>query len=239
MTVEHYETLLAPVYDWMLGGWEAATQRHRDLFAELDLTPVAAGALAIDVGAGTGHQSIPLAERGYRVEAVEPSPAMRARLRDHIGTLPIVFRDEPLSADPSAEPELICCMGDTLAHFASLDDVAELATTAGRVLQPGGTLVVSYRDSTSLPSGDDRFIAVRSDHERILTCLLEEAEADRIRVSDILHTRSDEGFDLQVSSYCKLRLRPATVDECIEQGGLEITGRRRTGTFVTTVATRP
>ncbi len=239
MSVEHYDTLLAPIYDWMLGGWESCAQRHRTLFADLGVTPAGAGAVAVDVGAGTGHQSVPLAEGGYRVIAVEPSPAMRTRLRERVGALRIEISADPLSAHVLVEPELICCMGDTLAHFGSPDAVEEFVAIAGRALRPGGHLVVSYRDSTSLPIGDDRFIAVRSDRDRVLTCFLEVADADRIRVHDILHTRTGDQFEQRVSSYLKLRLRPSTVDGFIKQNGLEIATSGQIEGFVTTVATKP
>lgn len=38
----------------------------------------------VDVGGGAGHQSIPLARRGYEVTIVEPSPAMLERARQQL-----------------------------------------------------------------------------------------------------------------------------------------------------------
>jgi SAM-dependent methyltransferase len=52
----------------------------------LDAAGARAGMLACDVGAGTGNLTLPLLDRGLRVIAVEPNPAMRRtgveRLRD-------------------------------------------------------------------------------------------------------------------------------------------------------------
>lgn len=44
----------------------------------LEIAGVTAGAMACDIGAGVGHLTIPLLERGLTVDAVEPNDAMRA-----------------------------------------------------------------------------------------------------------------------------------------------------------------
>ena len=49
---------------------------HNSLLA---LLPAAEGALALDVGAGSGRDAAWLAEQGFEVVAVEPSRAMRGR----------------------------------------------------------------------------------------------------------------------------------------------------------------
>src|SRR4051794_27243254 len=48
----------------------------------------AAPARLVDVGAGGGQQAVALAHRGYHVTLVEPSPLMRARAEELIGSLP-------------------------------------------------------------------------------------------------------------------------------------------------------
>ncbi len=48
------------------------------LEAMLQRTGLGAGASICDVGAGVGHLALPLAQRGYRVTAVEPNNAMRS-----------------------------------------------------------------------------------------------------------------------------------------------------------------
>ena len=52
----------------------ALSDIHGALLARL---PTADGALALDVGAGSGRDAAWLAERGFEVVAVEPSRAMR------------------------------------------------------------------------------------------------------------------------------------------------------------------
>lgn len=66
----HYDEFLGSVYSWILGSIDAASEKNAALFERMDLPP-ANGAIAIDLGAGSGCQSLPLAELGYRVIAVD------------------------------------------------------------------------------------------------------------------------------------------------------------------------
>ena len=45
------------------------------------------GDAVVDVGAGTGKLSVPFAQRGARITAVEPVDAMRERLEVRLGSL--------------------------------------------------------------------------------------------------------------------------------------------------------
>jgi SAM-dependent methyltransferase len=57
---------------------------HRQLFDHLPPPP----ATVLDVGGGAGHQSFPLAEAGYEVTLLDPSPAMLEKARQRLGQLP-------------------------------------------------------------------------------------------------------------------------------------------------------
>ncbi|MEX0941472.1 MAG: class I SAM-dependent methyltransferase [Pseudomonadales bacterium] len=80
---EHYEKLLAPVYSWMLGGFEASIQRNSRLFDRYQLAPQGSGH-AVDLGAGCGFQSIPLLMRGYTVTAIDLNEFLLNQLREHV-----------------------------------------------------------------------------------------------------------------------------------------------------------
>ena len=76
---EHYRQLLAPIYQWMAGGSEAACRQGAADLAALGIRPSAG--LAVDLGAGFGMHSIPLAQLGYAVEAIDSSPLLVSQLR--------------------------------------------------------------------------------------------------------------------------------------------------------------
>jgi hypothetical protein len=96
--------------------------------------------------------------------------------------------------------------------------VHRLITNVARTLLPGGRFVATFRDYTRLPAGDARFIPVRADDQRILTCFLEE-RAEHVVVHDLLHERVDGAWRLRLGSYTKLRLQPeALVASCRAAG---------------------
>lgn len=84
----HYEDVLGSVYTWMMGGAEARLGASRRFFTAHGIAPGSRRG-ALDLGAGSGFQSVPLAEIGFSVTAVDISPTLLAELRDRAGTLPV------------------------------------------------------------------------------------------------------------------------------------------------------
>jgi ubiquinone/menaquinone biosynthesis C-methylase UbiE len=105
-------------------------------------------ARVVDVGAGIGHLSVPLAQRGFRVRAVEPAVAMLERLRGRAGDLPI----EALHGTAEALPVPDACadlvvVADAL-HFL---DAERTGNEIDRVLVPGGTLALVTAELADTP----------------------------------------------------------------------------------------
>ena len=67
-----------------------------------------------------------------------------------------------------AEPaDAILCMGDTLTHLASHEDVERLLTDVAAALSPSGVFVATFRNYfSSHLIGTSRFLLVRSDEAR-------------------------------------------------------------------------
>jgi SAM-dependent methyltransferase len=215
---EHYAAHLAPIYVWMAGGMEAALKTGASDLA--DFLPGAG--LAVDLGAGFGMHTIPLARAGYRVIAVDSSPALLQTLRDHGAGLEIHTVEADLLAFQqvvTGPAELIVCMGDTLTHLQSITAVTELCAAVACSLTPTGRFLSTFRDYTSPAAGERRFIPVRGDADRILTCFLEELP-EHIAVHDLIHERDGAQWSLKVSSYRKLRLAPSVVEEALRAQGL-------------------
>ena len=103
---------------------------------------------------------------------------------------------------------MIVCLGDTLTYLPSLEAVAALIRDIAAALAPGGRCLLGFRDYVSRELvGEQRFIPVRSDDTRILTCFLE-YHPEHVLVHDLLHECSAKGWSQRVSSYRKLRLDP-------------------------------
>jgi 2-polyprenyl-3-methyl-5-hydroxy-6-metoxy-1,4-benzoquinol methylase len=238
---EHYDAHLASLYTWMSGGASGPRQRFAELLRSLGLH-AGRGAPALDLGAGNGFQSLPLAEAGYTVTALDLSEVLLAELSREAGALPVKavlgdLRDLKRHL-PVPAPTLVLCMGDTLSHLPSLESVTALFRDAAHALAPGGHLILSFRDYTVERTGAQRFIPVRSDADRILTCFLEYGPT-HLAVHDIVHTRAIAGWSMAVSVYEKIRLAPSWVHDQLLAAGFSVIRDTVENGMVTFVARHP
>ena len=74
---EHYENLLADYYSWMCGSAEMKIAENRHFFQSHNVAPELSKNV-IDLGAGSGFQSIPLEEVGFQVIAAVIQEVARA-----------------------------------------------------------------------------------------------------------------------------------------------------------------
>ncbi len=217
---DHYRHHLAPVYVWMAGGVDAALARGESEIAAI-CSSIDGSGVAIDLGAGFGMHTIPLAGRGCHVIAIDSSALLLGVLREHSGGLPIRIVEDDLlnfARHLTQDADLALCMGDTLTHLPDEASVERLFASVAQSLRPGGRFIVSFRDYTSPLVGAARFIPVRSDENRTLTCFLEYAD-DHVTVHDMLHEREASSWRLRVSSYRKLRLSPRWVTDALQARG--------------------
>jgi len=225
---DHYSTHLAPIYAWSVGGVDAAFARGEQEIAAL-LPDLRAGASAVDLGAGFGMHTVPLGRRGCSVLALDSSSSLLEELRAHAAGLPVTTAVDDLAAFPrhlGGPVDAILAMGDTLAHLRDPASVRTVIGLAAPALRRGGRFVASFRDYTVALAGVARFIPVRSDANRILTCFLEYG-ADHVQVHDVLHERTGAAWEMRVSAYRKLRLDPQWV--CAELRSLGFTVRLEAG----------
>jgi SAM-dependent methyltransferase len=205
---KHYENLLARHYSWMVGTeFDAKVTEQRGLLQELG---VHGEGLAVDLGCGPGYQAVALAKLGFSpVRAVDGSEILLNELAGHARG----FAIEPVRADirdlkkftKPGSASAIVCMGDTLTHLPSLDDVSQLLADAHRALKPGGVLALTFRDLSIERSGLDRFLPIRADADRIMTCVLQ-FETDHVVINDLIYVREGASWSLHKSSYRKVRL---------------------------------
>ncbi len=216
----HYEDLLAGVYSWMFGGFDQACANNATFFEQMGIVYPGSG-VALDLGAGCGFQSIPLARLGFPVVAIDTDEMLLAELRAHAGGLSITpVHDDLMQFERHCASgiALAVCMTDTLLHLESPETVRTLCAKVHGALEPGGKFIVSFRDLSHELCGLDRFIPVRSDASRIMTCFLEYAP-EKVLVHDLVHERNGDAWDFRKSCYAKLRLAKATVIEYLSDAG--------------------
>jgi SAM-dependent methyltransferase len=220
---DHYDRHLGPVYAWMAGGLDAAVERGATEVEALGLAPTGSG-LAVDLGAGFGAHAIPLAHRGFEVLAIDGCAELLGALRARRGALPIDAVLDDLRSyrrHLRGRPELVLCMGDTLTHLPDETSVARLLGDVAADLESGGRLVITLRDYSTPLAGARRFVPVRSDTDRILTCFLE-FEEFHVTVHDLLHERDGSEWKLRVSAYRKLRLAPERLVSLLRDNRLSV-----------------
>ncbi len=222
---EHYAQHLGAIYSWMAGDVNVALDRNRTLFHKLGLDTAPKG-LAIDLGCGTGFQSIPLAELGYSVLAIDSCAVLLSQLQERVNSLPIqIINDDLLNFTKhiSDQAQLVICMGDTLTHLDSLDAVRNLMFEVSQKLTEGAIVVLTFRDYVSVELlGNQRFIPVRSDDSKILTCFLEYHQ-EFVEVHDLLHYKEGTQWAFKATSYRKLRLDKNWLIKQMGELGLVVT----------------
>jgi SAM-dependent methyltransferase len=237
----HYDEFLAPVYSWILGDFENAYQANVEFFASLELS-AERGDVAVDLGCGPGCQSLPLAERGFRVVAIDFCQELLDELTERAGDLQIAtVCDDLIEFDNHIDepPALVVCMGDTLVHLPDTASVDKLIDRVSRALKPGGTFVYSIRDYvTSEPTGADRFVPIRADDQQIFTCFLDYRE-NVVHVHDVLYIKEGGAWKMHISDYLKLRLDPAKINQRLQAHGLNISQQLTKNGMIYGVATKP
>ncbi len=219
-TKAHYENHLAQHYTWMYGGAEAMYANNEEYLRKHHIFPSSKEASAIDLGAGSGFCSIPLGKAGYKVVAIDFSPALLQELRVSAKGMALTIIEQDLLETNFSlyNPELVVCMVDTLLHLQTAEVIQLLLKRIYAALLPGGRFICSFRDLSVLPQAEKRFIPVRSEKERIFTCFLEDA-GNAVTVYDIVHVWKNQQWIQQVSSYKKLKITAAHMQHLLQQAG--------------------
>lgn len=122
---------------------------HRQLLEHLPPPP----ATVLDVGGGAGHQSFPLAEAGYGVTLLDPSPAMLAKARQRPGAERVAFiesdGEHAEEAVGGRRFDAVLCHG-VLGYLERPEPVVDQLC---RVAAPGGVV--------SIMTGNAHAMAVR------------------------------------------------------------------------------
>jgi len=133
---------LAATYDRLVEGdlWMRRVLRHR--FMAL----FAAGDLVLDVACGTGLETLCLVRRGVRVTGIDISPRSIDRLRDKAAAEGLSSLVETRVHDVSASlpwgPESFDGIVSVFAGLNTVGALGDFSAEAGRVLKPGGRLLV-------------------------------------------------------------------------------------------------
>lgn len=92
-----------------------------------------------DVGAGTGNYSIALAETGFKIKALEPSPVMRSRAPEHPNVEWVAGYAEDIPLKNNSVEGVISTLA--LPHFS---DVERAIQEMARILKHGPIVIFTF-----------------------------------------------------------------------------------------------
>lgn len=240
MTVkEHYDNYLGNFYSWMLGDFDTNEEKMREFFAAHGIASQT-NQTALDLGCGNGIQSVALAKLGYKVKAVDFNTQLLDELNEHKNHYGIeVINSDIINYLNSVNKKfsLIICMGDTIVHLESRDWVKEFIKLCYENLESGGKLILSFRDYTNELKGTARFIPVKSDDTRVMTCFLEYSD-EYVNVTDLLYERINDEWMQFVSSYKKVRVLPEEIEKYLKDAGFEIESNENLNRMIHIIANK-
>ena len=189
------------------------------------------------MGSGSGLHTLSLAKLGYKTVAVDLCNELLEETRQHAAELSLNGKVDVLHGDlmqPSTwglgEGELcsvVSCMGDTLSHLGSVQEMEAFLAASLTCLKEDGVLLVSFRDQQTKLIGPARCLPVRSSPTRIHTCFLEFAPA-YITVNDIFHEFDTEtqAWTQHVGGFAKLRITTPMVTTALVAAGYAISSQQ-------------
>jgi SAM-dependent methyltransferase len=133
------------------------------MFDDLTAAGVGPGARVLEIGCGTGQATVALAERGYRIVAVELGPEMATVARrnlarfDSVEVVTAAFEDWPLPDEP-----FDVVFSATAFHWV---DPAVRVSKSADALRPSGLLATVQTEHIALGS-EGFFVAVQDCYER-------------------------------------------------------------------------
>ena len=138
---------MAPTYDELEPWYEHLyAVLHRILRETIGRAPVGGGR-ALDAGCGTGFQSAVLTELGWDAHGVDVSAGLLAVARRRLPGAAFALASVETLPYPDGRFDAIVCCGSTLSF---VDDPARALAELGRVLRPGGRLLLDCEHRPSL-----------------------------------------------------------------------------------------
>lgn len=130
----------------------------------------------LDMACATGRHAIAFQQSGYQVEAADPSVAMIQQARENAtragAKVPFhVFGFGQIAENTTGRFDAITCLGNSLPHALSEDELRATLRDMAEALTPGGVLVLQLRNFQRVLQERERFMSPQvhrsGEHERV------------------------------------------------------------------------
>lgn len=138
---------MAPTYDDLEPWYEHLYAVLHGILRETIGPAPPGGGSALDAGCGTGFQSALLTELGWDAHGVDVSAGLLAVARRRLPGAAFALATVETLPYPDARFDAVVCCGSTLSF---VDDPARALAELGRVLRPGGRLLLDCEHRPSL-----------------------------------------------------------------------------------------
>lgn len=163
-TNEPYDPVAA-YYDLLIS-WKARIRRERPLFGRVFKEHKVRRVL--DTACGTGQHAFAFHDWGYHVVAADSSPEMLAKSRANAGGRSIEFVETGFTGLNKSEGmfDAVTCLGNSLPHVLSDEELDASLRSMHDVLLPGGVLIIQNNNYDLIVGRRERFmpIAARRSH---------------------------------------------------------------------------
>jgi len=138
---------MAPTYDDLEPWYEHLYAVLHGILRETIGPAPPGGGSALDAGCGTGFQSALLTELGWDAHGIDVSAGLLAVARRRLPGAAFALATVETLPYPDARFDAVVCCGSTLSF---VDDPARALAELGRVLRPGGRLLLDCEHRPSL-----------------------------------------------------------------------------------------
>lgn len=174
---------------------------------------------ALDMGCGTGVHAVALAQLGLRVIGVDISAAMLDRARAHASEhgVDVDFREgDFLSVLPPGTSDLLLCLGNSLPHLASPEELWRVLAHWRSLVAEGGHAVIQLLSYRRVLDAGERIVNIRRDGATTIVRFYDFLDT-RLRFNILSITETPDGMEHDLQSTL---LSPFTAED-IESAALE------------------
>jgi glycine/sarcosine N-methyltransferase len=168
------------MYDQFASDYDKFNNWHERLegelpFIEIILRTLPQPAKVLDSACGTGMHAIALSKRGYELSGADLSKPMieRARANARAENSPVRFEAVGFGSMAATFGEhsfdAVLCLGNSLPHLTSRDELRKALADFARCLRPGGILLIQNRNFDAVMEAKNRWMEPQAfsdkDHE--------------------------------------------------------------------------